>query len=696
MTDNNSNIIIKAFENHPIFIFNEKVNSKNQYYFKALDIGKALDITNMSTSIQNFDEDERVLRETYDTIGRIQNTIFLTSHGIYRLLYGSKKPIAKQFRKWASTILDDIIFNNSEELLKKLEESNNNNKIIEEQHKKDLLEKDNEKNWLHKITKNQISFKKFLTKTDGIYLGSATFEHQNYIEKIGKSINSKQREDRYKTSRVKENTFQIYKNYDIFNGMESVTEKYVHGLLNPFHINNSTIGGTEHFMVHQSFASKIINKVIIDQNETIDIINNYIDLLSSNDYNYDTVLPLLDNNIIKNIVEKKICISCDQILEIYNFFLIDKINNTRNKKCNTCVTNYSNNLKQEMLLDPLNGKKQCTKCNDVYNFDMFFIDKNNIELLWDFCKKCNNELVNNPTKQCISCYSVLTYNNFGKSIHLKDGFKNKCKICFSVESIKVICEFCNFQILELSLNKHQNSASCKVYQDKNNEIENNIEIINSNSIEKIISINTTEEIEEINEIIKLIDCVGVDDENTLKKQCTRCKEILTINNFFIHNKLKQTHRAECRSCHSKISKELSKKIKENPIHGKKECMTCKNVYDNYLFFKKSSDESDQFLDDCIDCYNKNVSESHRQCGTCYKIKPLYMFASDKSKLGNRSSGCKECKKIHDKNTRTGLTLKVCEICNNKVSATNFLAHKKTKRCMLIASIKEDLHNNIII
>ena len=36
--------------------------------------------------------------------------------GIYRLLYASKKPIAKKFRKWAGNILDDITFNESEEL----------------------------------------------------------------------------------------------------------------------------------------------------------------------------------------------------------------------------------------------------------------------------------------------------------------------------------------------------------------------------------------------------------------------------------------------------------------------------------------------------------------------------------------------------------------------------------------------------
>ena len=111
-TEENPNQIIKVFENHPIFIFKDvNESNKKQYYFKANDGGKVLDIVNIRTSIQNFDEDETVVRATYDQKGALQDTKFLTSRGVYRLLYSSKKPIAKKFRKWAGEILDDIIFN---------------------------------------------------------------------------------------------------------------------------------------------------------------------------------------------------------------------------------------------------------------------------------------------------------------------------------------------------------------------------------------------------------------------------------------------------------------------------------------------------------------------------------------------------------------------------------------------------------
>jgi prophage antirepressor-like protein len=106
-----NNCIVKAFENNPISILQEDNDNKRVYYFKATDIGKALDLKNIHVSIQIYDEDEKVLRKAYDHKGNEQDTTFLTSQGVYRLLYNSKKEIAKKFRKWAGAILDDLIFN---------------------------------------------------------------------------------------------------------------------------------------------------------------------------------------------------------------------------------------------------------------------------------------------------------------------------------------------------------------------------------------------------------------------------------------------------------------------------------------------------------------------------------------------------------------------------------------------------------
>ena len=138
-----NNCIVKAFENNPISIIAEEINNKKIYLFKVSDIGNALKLTNIRVSIQNYDEgDEVVVRKAYDTIKRNQDTLYLTSQGVYRLLYNSKKEIAKKFRKWAGNILDDIIFNESAELKRQLEEKEKQHQIELQENEKMLLEKE--------------------------------------------------------------------------------------------------------------------------------------------------------------------------------------------------------------------------------------------------------------------------------------------------------------------------------------------------------------------------------------------------------------------------------------------------------------------------------------------------------------------------------------------------------------------------
>jgi prophage antirepressor-like protein len=89
MTDEikeDNNCIVKAFENNPISIITEEIDNKKLYCFKAADIGKALNLSNIAVSIQNYDEDERTVRTTYSSSGGNPDTIYLSSQGVYRLL----------------------------------------------------------------------------------------------------------------------------------------------------------------------------------------------------------------------------------------------------------------------------------------------------------------------------------------------------------------------------------------------------------------------------------------------------------------------------------------------------------------------------------------------------------------------------------------------------------------------------------
>jgi prophage antirepressor-like protein len=205
-----NNCIVKAFENNPISIIAEDISTKKVYYFKASDIGKALKLSNIAVSIQHYDEDERVIRKAYDTTNREQDTTFLTSQGVYRLLYNSKKPVAKKFRKWAGNILDDIIFNESQELKRQLEEHKQQLQLLQ-----------------HKPPTHGFNIK----KPGFIYLINDLSKPGHY--KIGMATNTDKRLRNLNTS-SSEKSLRLYfeiKTYD----SESV-EKTIHSLLLPFNI----------------------------------------------------------------------------------------------------------------------------------------------------------------------------------------------------------------------------------------------------------------------------------------------------------------------------------------------------------------------------------------------------------------------------------------------------------------------------
>ena len=76
--------------------------------FRALEIAQVLEIKNVSDSIKNFDNDEKLDLDFADPHGRIQQTKFLTEQGVYRLLMRSNKPNARPFQKWVCDVIVSI------------------------------------------------------------------------------------------------------------------------------------------------------------------------------------------------------------------------------------------------------------------------------------------------------------------------------------------------------------------------------------------------------------------------------------------------------------------------------------------------------------------------------------------------------------------------------------------------------------
>ena len=63
--------------------------------FRASDIGKALEMENIATLLQNLDDTDK--KET-----------FLTEKGVYKMIVESKSPVAEQLRIWVSDTINDI------------------------------------------------------------------------------------------------------------------------------------------------------------------------------------------------------------------------------------------------------------------------------------------------------------------------------------------------------------------------------------------------------------------------------------------------------------------------------------------------------------------------------------------------------------------------------------------------------------
>ena len=285
-----NNCIVKAFENNPISILQEDNDNKRVYYFKATDIGKALDLKNIHVSIQIYDEDEKVLRKAYDHKGNEQDTTFLTSQGVYRLLYNSKKEIAKKFRKWASAILDDLIFNQGKSLKEEIE---NSKKLLQEKNDEiQIKDKQLEKNG--ELQKHNILLKEYSNSNYYIvYLIKVkTISDKKCVLKIGESrmgITNRYKEHKSKYPECIVLDVFLVKRCKEF-------ERFLHQRLNGYRYKELSGHENENelFLVGEELSYSYIIKLIQDN------IRNYNDdLLEVQSLNLEVELLKIENQKLK-------------------------------------------------------------------------------------------------------------------------------------------------------------------------------------------------------------------------------------------------------------------------------------------------------------------------------------------------------------------------------------------------------------
>lgn len=72
-------------------------------WFVAKDVCKVLEHSNHKMAVKSLDDDEVSTVYLIDAIGREQNTTVVNESGLYSLIFQSRKPGARKFRKWVTS-----------------------------------------------------------------------------------------------------------------------------------------------------------------------------------------------------------------------------------------------------------------------------------------------------------------------------------------------------------------------------------------------------------------------------------------------------------------------------------------------------------------------------------------------------------------------------------------------------------------
>lgn len=115
VNSSNSLPVITTFVNSDMQIKVRSVLINNEPYFVGKDVAIALGYSKPQNAIaEHVDEDDALKQGITDSLGRIQDTIIINESGVYSLVFGSKLPKAKEFKRWVtSEVLPSIRKNGS-------------------------------------------------------------------------------------------------------------------------------------------------------------------------------------------------------------------------------------------------------------------------------------------------------------------------------------------------------------------------------------------------------------------------------------------------------------------------------------------------------------------------------------------------------------------------------------------------------
>lgn len=93
-----SNLSVFSFEKSPV----RTILVSGAPWFSSADIGKILQLSNIRASVALLDDDEKGVN-TIDTPGGKQEISIVSESGLYALIFKSRRPEAKKFRRWVTS-----------------------------------------------------------------------------------------------------------------------------------------------------------------------------------------------------------------------------------------------------------------------------------------------------------------------------------------------------------------------------------------------------------------------------------------------------------------------------------------------------------------------------------------------------------------------------------------------------------------
>jgi prophage antirepressor-like protein len=334
--------IVKAFNSNNLHTEVVIKGTKTDPLFRASDIGAVLEISNIRTSIMDFDESEKVVH-SMNTLGGNQEVTFLTEKGLYKMLFRSRKPIAQRFQDWVCEVIKEIRLNGIYELQKELEQTKNEMSAIETTKNKEMEEK--------LIKQKELDNEKFLLKQfnnagNMVYIIKVkTFENGSYVVKIGESrIGIMGRYNEHK-SKYEEclllDCFCVNKSKDFEHFLHS------HSIIKPNIVKNLPNHDSENelFLIGSNLTYKVLSKIV---NDNIDNYNYKVNelLLEIENLKFKNQQQNTntgnDNELLKEIINtNKILLSKVNSLEQTNKEILTKLNSQQEKKI---VTGFNEQL----------------------------------------------------------------------------------------------------------------------------------------------------------------------------------------------------------------------------------------------------------------------------------------------------------------------------------------------------------------